>query len=340
MPQAVTSEKKQIFFLKSHKCASTTIQNILMRFGHKENLDFLLPNKNNYVGNPIHFNTSMVVNNNYSTTDGQYDMFVHHTRYSQDIKYVMRPGTVYVTILREPTTLFQSIYSFYHFEKKYKTNLTEFIANNLMDTPSTVKHVRRYRSKIGLNQMSWDLGMDTKDFDDTKLINKHINMVEKDFDFVMIFEYFDASLVLLADLMCWPLEQMAYLPLNTRSDSLRPILSDHDVNWLKKLNTADSMLYDRFLQKFKEKINGFGVEKLKSGMAKLMAINQEITENCVEATTNHGYARTVSYKLKEKSNTICKYIAMNELTYTSFLREMQYERQKKYKTLDKLMNDY
>lgn len=338
MPQAVTTEKKRIFFLKSHKCASSTVQNILMRFGHKENLDFLLPNRNNYLGNPIHFNTSMVVNNNYSTTDGQYDMFVHHTRYSRDVKSVMRPGTVYVTILREPTTLFQSIYSFYHFEKKYKTNLTEFI-NNCLSENFDFQNFKRYSRKLGLNQMSWDSGMHSKDFNNTKLIIKHINTIEKDFDFVMIFEHLDASLVLLADLMRWPLEQMAYLPLNTKNSLHRLTLTDHDVNRLKKLNTADCMLYDRFLQKFKEKINGFGLERLKREMAKLMAINQEITENCVETTKNNGYAKTISYVLKEKSSTICKYIAMNELTYTSYLRKVQYERQKKHKALDKLMNN-
>lgn len=306
-----------------------------MRFGHKENLDFLLPNVNNYIGNPKHFNTSMVVNK-YSTADGKFDMFVHHTRYSQEIKSVMRPGSVYITILREPTDLFQSIYSFFHFEKKYKNNLTEFIANSLVDKSSSAKRIIRY--KLGINQMSWDLGLVTNDFKNAEKINKHIHMVEQDFDFIMIFEYLDASLVLFANLMQWPLEQMAYLPLNTRNDKYKQFLSDHDVNQLKKINMADYMLYDWFLQKFKEKIKIYGIEKLKKGIGKLMAINQEIKERCVESITNKGYAKTISYKIKE-NNTFCKYIVINELKYTSFLREIQYERQRKYKALDKLMNN-
>ncbi|XP_022183097.1 galactosylceramide sulfotransferase-like isoform X3 [Myzus persicae] len=334
---AMVTENKRIFFMKTHKCASSTVQNILMRFGHMENLDFLLPNMNNYIGNPKHFNTSMI-SNNYSTVDGKFDMFVHHTRYSQEIKSVMRYGTIYVTILREPTALFQSIYSFYHFDKKYKCNLTEFITNRLSNKSST-NQIKRYSNKLGINQMNWDLGMDTNDFENIEMINKHINMIERDFDFVMIFEYLDASLVLFAHFMQWPLEQMAYLPLNTRNNTYKQILSNDDVNRLIQVNMADNMLYTRFVQKFKEMINKYGIEKLKKGIKSLMAINQEILEMCVQSVANKGYARTTSYKLKANAKTMCKYIAMNELKYTSHLREIQYERQKKYNALDKLMND-
>lgn len=335
-PVTVT-EKKHIFFLKTHKCASSTVQNILMRFGHMENLDFLLPTMHNYIGNPIHFNTSMV-SNKYSTVDGKFDMFVHHTRYSQEVKSVMRSGTIYVTILREPASLFQSLYSFYHFDKKYKCNLTEFITNRLSNKTSA-NHIKRYNNKLGINQMNWDLGMVTNDFEKIDMINKHINMIERDFDFVMIFEYLDASLVLLAHIMQWPLEKMAYLPLNSRKNTYKQILSNDDVDRLLKVNMADNMLYKRFLLKFKKMVSKYGIEKLKNEIKRLMAINQEILEMCVQSMAKNGYAGTISYKLKANTNAICKYIAMNELKYTSYLREIQYERQKKYNELDKLMNN-
>lgn len=309
-----------------------------MRFGHNENLDFLLPKKFNYIGNPEHFNTSMI-SEKYSTEDGKFDMFVHHTRYSQEIKSVMRPGTIYVTILREPTALFQSIFSFYHFDEKYNCNLSQFITNRLLNK-SFENHNIRYTKKLGINQMSWDLGMVMDDFENTDMINKHITMVERDFDFVMIFEYLDASLVLFADFMQWPLERMAYLPLNTRNNTYKQILSNNVVDGLKQVNMADNMLYIRFLLKFKKMINKYGMENLKKGIKSLMAINQEIIEMCVQSVTNKGYAKTISYKLKEKTNSICKYIAMNELKYTSYLREIHYERQKKYKALDELMSSY
>ena len=36
-------EKTKIFFLKTHKCASSSLQNIFLRFGEKRNLSFVLP---------------------------------------------------------------------------------------------------------------------------------------------------------------------------------------------------------------------------------------------------------------------------------------------------------
>ena len=44
------SKVKKIAFLKTHKCASSTVQNILMRFGVNNDLNFVLPSRGNYLG--------------------------------------------------------------------------------------------------------------------------------------------------------------------------------------------------------------------------------------------------------------------------------------------------
>ena len=36
-------EKTKIVYLKTHKCASSSLQNIFLRFGEKRNLNFVLP---------------------------------------------------------------------------------------------------------------------------------------------------------------------------------------------------------------------------------------------------------------------------------------------------------
>ena len=41
---------RNIAFLKTHKCASSTVQNILMRFGVNNDLNFVLPSRGNYLG--------------------------------------------------------------------------------------------------------------------------------------------------------------------------------------------------------------------------------------------------------------------------------------------------
>ena len=48
-------------------------------------------------------------------------------------------------------------------------------------------------------------------------VNNHIKILEKEFDFVMVDEFFYESLVLLADRLCFPLEYMVGLqPIHTK----------------------------------------------------------------------------------------------------------------------------
>src|SRR5690242_13991025 len=53
--------KTNIVFIKNHKCASSSIQNIFFRFGDEHNLSFVLPrDENNYLGHPQPFHRSFV----------------------------------------------------------------------------------------------------------------------------------------------------------------------------------------------------------------------------------------------------------------------------------------
>ena len=43
-----------------------------------------------------------------------------------------------------------------------------------------------------------------------------IKKVSETFDFIAINEYFDESIILLGEILCWPLEQLAYFSINQR----------------------------------------------------------------------------------------------------------------------------
>ena len=42
-PSEECPEKTKIVYIKTHKCASSSLQNIFLRFGEKRNLSFVLP---------------------------------------------------------------------------------------------------------------------------------------------------------------------------------------------------------------------------------------------------------------------------------------------------------
>ena len=48
MVDQCSTPKNNIVFLKVHKAASSTVQNILMRYGAERNLKFVLPKRGNY----------------------------------------------------------------------------------------------------------------------------------------------------------------------------------------------------------------------------------------------------------------------------------------------------
>ena len=74
--------KKKVAYLKTHKCASTTIQNILLRYGMKNNLNFVLPEFGiNFGGS--HFNRGMIKSTLWEKAGFDYHIFLLHTRWDQ-----------------------------------------------------------------------------------------------------------------------------------------------------------------------------------------------------------------------------------------------------------------
>ena len=59
---------------------------------------------------------------------------------------------------------------------------------------------------LGLNQQLFDMGVPPRKLFDAKRAYDIAVEVIKKFDFVMIAEHFDESMILLAKLLCWPLE--------------------------------------------------------------------------------------------------------------------------------------
>ena len=75
-------EKKKIAFLKTHKCSSTTIQNILFRYAYKHKLNVVLPKKGNLIGYPHGFTQKSIENTDWFQAHVKPDIFCMHTKWS------------------------------------------------------------------------------------------------------------------------------------------------------------------------------------------------------------------------------------------------------------------
>ena len=75
---------------------------------------------------------------------------------------------------------------------------------------------RRPTAIIGKNQQLWDLGMNHVNMETGTEVEEKIRQLDSQLHLVLIAEYFDESLVLLAKLMCWDLTDVRYLKQNAR----------------------------------------------------------------------------------------------------------------------------
>ena len=57
--------------------------------------------------------------------------------------------------------------------------------------------------------MLWDLGLPTGDMEDQRKVDAKIKDLDGQFEFVMLAEYFDESLVILAKMLCWDLREVS-----------------------------------------------------------------------------------------------------------------------------------
>ena len=86
------------------------------------------------------------------------------------------------------------------------------------------------------------------------LRREYIQQLGKEFQLVMITEFFDESLVLLRRLMCWSVKDVLYIPKNKNVYKKKRVFSAKDHTKHRKLNVADYDLYHFFLKRFSDTV--------------------------------------------------------------------------------------
>ena len=325
-------------FVKTHKTGSSTITNILNRYGDKHNLVFALPPHGQ---NGLNWPWSMRVD----VPEGvQPNILCHHGRYDREmLERIMPRDTVYITILRQPVEQFESAFSYYgfnrllgihdkgdsfvHFLEKPEENLVKYVLNeNLMDKSERMKLIR--------NGMAFDLGLNSNNFDDSAEIDSFLKKLKNEFDLVLLADFFDQSLLLLQDLLCWPLEDVVYFKLNERRRDKVTTYSAKTINNMQRWNNVDFRLYRQFYDILKEKIASithYDGERFQAGLEKLRAENLRMRELCVSNVTKTLTLKYGAVLKKEELNrglnpssrVMCDKMIRSEIDYLKYLRDKQ-----------------
>lgn len=321
-PSCVPGEN--IVYLKAHKTGSSSVQNMLMRYGVSHNLLVAVPHQYNYFGHPEPFRTRMVPP---LLPSFHYSIFAHHTRFNYyELKKLMPPDSKFVTTLREPASLFESLYAYYYLTSGYNLTLEEFVSQDHKDAKSIArlsKHV--IYGRIGRNQMAFDLGLDVKLFEDDDYVRKMVEELDNQFDLVMITDRMIESLVLLKHLMCWTTDDVVTFVGNAREQrskhDLTPALRDNIIKW----NRADKILYDYFSKRLDERVAAFGKERMEAEALELTNRTQQWYDYCIAGKGEKSkYSYDVhDFKLKNDGNDTCRFLALPEMTFTEEIRANQ-----------------
>ena len=253
--------RTHIAFLKVHKAASSTVQNILYRFGSGHNLSFVLPQEGHYISKDPYnyFNILPPLDK-----AGKFDILCNHAVYNEaKFKILMHDDAFYLAIVRNPLQRFVSAAYYYRYVVNLsylsKMNQTSFIHDLIVD-PLKYEPESLNNSKT-FNRLAFDFGLGVssiKQFFDLNeiTVNMFVQKILERFDFVMLVERFDESLVMLKRYLNWTIKDILYIKQNQFQDASNGIeiqnVSVQEEGIFKQTNRLDYLIYDKFVERFNE----------------------------------------------------------------------------------------
>ncbi|CAN9511185.1 unnamed protein product [Ophioblennius macclurei] len=275
--------KSHVVFLKTHKTASSTILNILYRYGDSRNLTFALPlNKQSQLFYP-HFFASHFVEGVKNRRVTEFHIMCNHMRFRKsEVAKVMPLDTFYFSIMRNPVTMMESLFIYYKSIAAFHKSptLDKFLDDNMNNFDYSSNNYAH-------NNLAFDFGLDNNVTAGTGDLEKRaataIEVIEQDFNLILISEYFEESMILLRRALCWSLEDVASFRVNSRNDKSRLSLSPETGEKIKKWNALDWRIYLHFNATFWQKVDTLvGRENMKREVSELREIQAKLANTCLK----------------------------------------------------------
>lgn len=252
---------------------------------------------------------------------------------------LMGPNAVFITILRNPVSQFESTFSYMEFAQLLgmtasKNPLATFFVDptNTLTKLSDLSESGSVFPYLNLlkNGQFFDLGLEKEKYFTDEKIKEAINEINESFPLVLLMEYFDESLILLARELCWDIRDVVYFKLNQRKSSdANTNISNELAHKIRQWNRADMLLYDYFNRTFWKKVEKFG-NMFWINVHRLKNYNKMLEEECLLPGEYFAkaYAKQSKfvrgYVLKENFNPQlkrrCGKMITNEIDYMEYLR--------------------
>ncbi|KAK3095964.1 hypothetical protein FSP39_021368 [Pinctada imbricata] len=325
---------KHIAFLKTHKCGSTTLMNVLQRFGYVNNLTFVLPSDDTNIISQI---DTLLNNSNFipHPRNKKFDILCNHVIYDNVAFHTFLPSdTVYISIVRDPFEHFVS--SFMYYRLKWHVPYLKLIpGNNPISTYLTrplAYEPRHPGASFTNNRIAYDFGFPTEFILNPvdEKIKFYLNKILSEFHFVLITEYFDESIVLLRRSLNWTMKDILYFSKNRSTYNTTRILTElmqQDRLLHRKWAKLDYLLYEKFLQKF-HRLVSLQDSSFKTEVDEFKQIRKSVINFCESKEFSPGSALNVYPGKTHGPFTVtvadCSLLQLEESEFTSALTHRQH----------------
>ena len=234
--------------------------------------------------------------------NAHYDMILTHMTWNRSfVEAVIRPQTTF-TILRNPTTQLISSWTYYYslFDHPQwpvveentlarRRQLFDMLANDTDKFYSETLMMSEHAYRYVLRPQLASFGFGDKIYEQhvkSSVVNGWLEQIDRDFDLVLIMEYYDYSLALLSIELCWPLSDLANLMTNGGMgiDKVEVSMSDNNENFddlIRQVNFPDYLLYEHFNATFWRKVKQVGIQRVDAIAKEIRQLSQQLEDMCV-----------------------------------------------------------
>ncbi len=318
-------QQQNIVCIKVHKAASTTTAAILERYGWRNNLTLAVPPDRKFgphiLATAQKFDRKMMADPN-----GKFNMLTNHVRYNRREMDIVIPNATYMTIIRHPVEHFQSAFAYFSINRIVSPNMTgdEDPITAFMKAPDyflNKKFSFWFQMKSG---QIFDLGVDHDDQTGHN-VAETIQRFDREFDLIMIADYFDESLLLLRKHLCLSWNDIIYIKDNFRADGKKYPIPDDVRKKIEVWNWADMVLYQHFNVTFWQKISDYGrdfVNDLDYFRSLLTKTRKQCTEDKIRRKPGDAHG-VMGYVLRQNASEFCKDLMIGDVEYTRMFRDIQ-----------------
>ena len=247
-----------------------------------------------------------------------------HTRYNKGPVNFLFPKekAKYITTLRSPVNLFDSAFywcgMYRHLGLSKDSNpLRTFLRAPLafLKVPFQIKYPVVHLLR---NPALFELGLDYKYFQNLSMVMSYIEYIDREFDLVMISDYYDESLILLKELMSWDFPDIWYIKQKVRIQEDKIPISEEIRKNILSWNQADALLFDHFNKTFWRKVSEMG-PKFYKDLQTFRKQNKIIADICMEIMENNTLTSS-NKQIHDKYKHLCEQMTRQEPGYIEYMK--------------------